>query len=190
MGYLVTEKTPMVWRGPMAGGALAQMLEQTLWGPLDYLIIDMPPGTGDVQLTLSQKASLAGAIIVTTPQDIALLDAQKGIEMFRKVDVPILGIVENMAIHVCSNCGHQEHIFGENGGEQIAAEYGVPLLASLPLDRGIREQMDAGQPTVMAQPNSPVTALYLQMADKIRAVLVQEGDDGVRQFPNIQISDD
>ena len=139
MGYLVNENTPMVWRGPMAGGAMAQMLEQTLWGDLDYLVIDMPPGTGDIQLTLSQKATVAGAVIVTTPQDIALQDAKKGIEMFRKVDVPILGVVENMAVHICSACGHAEHIFGDRGGERIATEYGVPLLGSLPLTMAIRE---------------------------------------------------
>ncbi len=190
MGYLVTEKTPMVWRGPMAGGALAQMLEQTLWGLLDYLVIDMPPGTGDVQLTLSQKASVAGAVIVTTPQDIALLDAQKGIEMFRKVDVPILGVVENMAMHTCSQCGHREHIFGEEGGERIAREYGVPLLGSLPLDKSIREQTDSGRPTVVAQPDSPVTAAYLAMADKVASALAQQGAGAVRQFPEIKISDD
>ena len=133
MGYLVNERTPMVWRGPMAGGALAQMLEQTLWGELDYLVIDMPPGTGDIQLTLSQKAKVSGAVIVTTPQDIALLDARKGVEMFRKVDVPVLGIIENMAVHVCSECGHREHIFGEEGGVRMSRDYGLPLLASLPL---------------------------------------------------------
>lgn len=190
MGYLVTEKTPMVWRGPMAGGALAQMLEQTLWGALDYLVIDMPPGTGDIQLTLSQKASVAGAVIVTTPQDIALLDAQKGIEMFNKVDVPILGVVENMAMHTCSQCGHEEHIFGEDGGERIAREYGVPLLGSLPLDRSIREQTDAGHPTVAAQPNSTLTATYLSMADMVAAALAEQGRGAVRQFPEIKISDD
>ena len=152
MGYLVNDRTPMVWRGPMAGGALAQMLEQTLWGELDVLVIDMPPGTGDIQLTLSQKAKVSGAVIVTTPQDIALLDAQKGIEMFLKVDVPVLGVVENMAVHVCSQCGHREHIFGNEGGERIARDYGVPLLASLPLSLGIREQTDAGTPTVIAAP--------------------------------------
>ncbi|AQA19882.1 Fe-S-binding ATPase [Halioglobus japonicus] len=190
MGYLVTDKTPMVWRGPMAGGALAQMLEQTLWGPLDYLIIDMPPGTGDVQLTLSQKARVAGAVIVTTPQDIALLDAQKGVEMFRKVDIPILGIVENMAMHVCSNCGHAEHIFGEEGGQRMAAEYGVPLLGSLPLQRSIREQTDAGNPTVVAEPDSAVAGLYLAMADKIAASLANRYDSAVKQFPEIKISDD
>ena len=190
MGYLVTERTPMVWRGPMAGGALAQMLEQTLWGQLDYLVIDMPPGTGDVQLTLSQKASVSGAVIVTTPQDIALLDAQKGIEMFRKVDVPILGIVENMAMHVCSQCGHQEHIFGDEGGQRIASDYNVPLLGSLPLQRSIREQTDSGNPTVVADPESEAAAAYLQIADGVAAELAKRGDDVVRQFPEIKISDD
>lgn len=190
MGYLVTERTPMVWRGPMAGGALAQMLEQTLWGELDYLIIDMPPGTGDVQLTLSQKASVAGAVIVTTPQDIALLDAQKGIEMFRKVEVPILGVVENMATHICGQCGHHEHIFGEDGGQRIAAEYGVPLLGSLPLSRALREQTDAGTPSVILEPESEVTQIYLQIAEKVAAALAEDGSDAVRQFPNIEITDD
>ena len=190
MGYLVTDRTPMVWRGPMAGGALAQMLEQTLWGELDYLVIDMPPGTGDIQLTLSQKARVAGAIIVTTPQDIALQDARKGIEMFRKVDIPILGVVENMAVHICSQCGHQEHIFGEHGGERISADYGVPLLASLPLALSIREQTDAGRPTVVAEPESPVTALYLAAAASIEASLDAQGDGVVKQFPDIQITDD
>lgn len=190
MGYLVTDKTPMVWRGPMAGGALAQMLEQTLWGPLDYLIIDMPPGTGDIQLTLSQKASLAGAVIVTTPQDIALLDAHKGVEMFRKVGVPILGIVENMAMHVCSQCGHEEHIFGEDGGTRISAQYGVPLLGSLPLDKRIREQTDSGKPTVIAEPESALAAAYLSIADGIAAAMDNGGDNAVRQFPDITISDD
>lgn len=188
MGYLVTERTPMVWRGPMAGGALAQMLEQTLWGELDYLVIDMPPGTGDIQLTLSQKASVAGAVIVTTPQDIALMDAQKGIEMFRKVDIPILGVVENMAVHVCSNCGHREHIFGADGGQRIAREYGVTLLGSLPLALSIREQTDSGRPTVVAEPGSPVTAIFLEIAGAIHATL----ENGVadREFPAISISDD
>ena len=190
MGYLVTDKTPMVWRGPMAGGALAQMLEQTLWGELDYLIIDMPPGTGDIQLTLSQKARVAGAVIVTTPQDIALLDAKKGVEMFRKVDVPVLGIIENMAVHICSQCGHQEHIFGEQGGDRMAREYGVPLLASLPLSLSIREQTDAGLPTVIANPEAPESLLYQQAATALAAALPQATDSGVRQFPEIRISDD
>jgi ATP-binding protein involved in chromosome partitioning len=190
MGYLVTERTPMVWRGPMAGGAMAQMLEQTLWGELDVLVIDMPPGTGDIQLTLTQKASVSGAVIVTTPQDIALLDAQKGIEMFRKVDVPILGVIENMAVHICSQCGHEEHIFGEHGGERIAREYGVPLLASLPLAQSIREQTDGGRPTVIAEPDSPVAALYRRAAGEVRAALENTGDGGVRHFPEIKITDD
>ena len=191
MGYLTSERTPMVWRGPMAGGALVQMLEQTLWGDLDFLIIDMPPGTGDIQLTLSQKATLAGAVIVTTPQDIALLDAQKGIEMFRKVDVPILGVIENMAVHVCSNCGHVEHIFGAEGGQRIASDYGVPLLASLPLALSIREQTDAGHPTVVADPDSEATASYIAAARAIIDTLEQgAGAGGVREFPSITISDD
>jgi ATP-binding protein involved in chromosome partitioning len=187
MGYLVTERTPMVWRGPMAGGALQQMLEQTLWGELDYLVIDMPPGTGDIQLTLSQKARVAGAVIVTTPQDIALLDARKGIEMFAKVGIPVLGIVENMAVHVCSSCGHQDHIFGVEGGQRIAAEYDVELLGSLPLDPAIREQTDAGRPTVVAAPESPAAAIYREIAGKIRSLLEGGGD---RAMPEIVISND
>ncbi len=191
MGYLVDERTPMVWRGPMAGGALAQMLEQTLWGELDYLVIDMPPGTGDIQLTLSQKANVAGAVIVTTPQDLALLDAQKGIEMFRKVDVPILGIVENMAVHVCTQCGHVEHIFGERGGERIARDYGVPLLGSLPLLLSIRQQTDAGTPTLVAEPDSPASASYMDIARAVAQALADtDADSSVRQFPEITISDD
>lgn len=188
MGYLVTDKTPMVWRGPMAGGALQQMLEQTLWGALDYLIIDMPPGTGDIQLTLSQKASVAGAVIVTTPQDIALLDARKGIEMFSKVDIPVLGIVENMAVHVCSECGHREHIFGAEGGDRIASEYGVELLGALPLALSIREQTDAGVPTVIAAPDSAEAQTYLDVAARISAAL---GSAPVaRGGPEIVISND
>ncbi len=190
MGYLVNERTPMVWRGPMAGGALAQMLEQTLWGPLDVLVIDMPPGTGDIQLTLSQKATVSGAVIVTTPQDIALQDAKKGIEMFRKVEVPILGVIENMAVHICSQCGHSEHIFGEDGGARISREYGVPLLASLPLDRSIREQTDGGRPTVLADPESAISGLYREAARALWEQLSAAGDGVVRQFPNISISDD
>ena len=189
MGYLVTESTPMVWRGPMAGGALAQLLEQTLWGELDYLVIDMPPGTGDIQLTLSQKARVSGAVIVTTPQDIALLDARKGVEMFRKVQVPILGIVENMALHRCSQCGHIEHIFGEQGGQRIAADYGVPLLGSLPLALSIREQTDAGKPTVIAEPDSDNAAAYRDIADKVVASLGAP-QSAVQQFPPISIKDD
>ena len=187
MGYLVTERTPMVWRGPMAGGALQQMLEQTLWGKLDYLVIDMPPGTGDIQLTLSQKAQVAGAVIVTTPQDIALLDARKGIEMFAKVGIPVLGIVENMAVHVCSQCGHRDHIFGAEGGQRIAEEYSVELLGSLPLDPEIRHQTDSGEPSVVAAPDGDVAAIYRAIADKLRARLDGGGN---RPMPEIVISND
>ena len=190
MGYLVSERTPMVWRGPMAGGALTQMLEQTLWGELDYLIIDMPPGTGDIQLTLSQKAKVSGAVIVTTPQDIALLDAQKGIEMFRKVSVPVLGIIENMAVHICSACGNAEHIFGAEGGKRIAAEYGVPLLGSLPLSLSIREQTDSGKPTLVAAPDSPEAALYMEAAAAMDQALSGQSTSAVQQFPEITITDD
>lgn len=189
MGYLVTEKTPMVWRGPMAGGALNQLLSQTWWGELDYLIIDMPPGTGDIQLTLSQKAAVAGAVIVTTPQDIALLDARKGIEMFRKVEVPVLGVVENMAIHVCSQCGHREHIFGEGGGDRIAAEYGVPLLGSLPLSLSIRQQADGGTPTVVGDPDGEEARLYGEIARNMAARLASLCE-GATVFPHIVVKDD
>ncbi len=186
MGYLVAQNQPMVWRGPMAGGALQQMLEQTRWGELDVLIIDMPPGTGDIQLTLSQKAKVAGAVIVTTPQDIALLDARKGIEMFAKVGIPVLGIVENMAVHVCSQCGHEEHIFGTEGGERIASEYGVNVLGSLPLSLAIREQTDSGRPTMEGAPDSPEAATYLAIADGVLAGLGGEAP----AMPEIVISND
>lgn len=171
MGYVANEQTPMVWRGPMASSALIQMLTQTLWGELDYLIVDMPPGTGDIQLSLAQKAQLAGAVIVTTPQDIALLDARKGIEMFSKVNVPVLGIVENMATHTCSQCGHEEHIFGEGGGTKVAQEYNTEMLGSLPLKRSIREQTGNGLPTVAAEPDSAEAQRYCEIADKIATTL-------------------
>ncbi|MFA5632821.1 MAG: iron-sulfur cluster carrier protein ApbC [Porticoccaceae bacterium] len=177
MGYLATHNTPMVWRGPMAGGALIQMLEQTLWGDLDVLVVDMPPGTGDIQLTLGQKAAVSGAVIVTTPQDIALLDARKGIEMFRKVNIPVLGIVENMAMHVCSNCGHVEHIFGAGGGQRVAGEYEVPLLGSLPLDGRIREETDSGTPTVARDPDGSIAAEYKAVAVKVLEALDGLGSD-------------
>ncbi|WP_108125549.1 iron-sulfur cluster carrier protein ApbC [Saccharospirillum mangrovi] len=177
MAYLVTEKTPMVWRGPMVSGALQQLLTQTLWDELDYLVIDMPPGTGDIQLTLAQKVPVSGAVIVTTPQDIALLDARKGIEMFRKVNIPVLGIVENMAMHICSNCGHIEHIFGEGGGTRLATDYDVTLLESLPLDLGIRTQTDNGEPTVVAEPDGEITAHYQLLARRTAAVLALQGAD-------------
>lgn len=174
MGYLVTEQTPMVWRGPMATGALLQLLNQTLWGELDYLVVDMPPGTGDIQLTLAQQAQVAGAVIVTTPQDIALLDARKAIEMFLKVKIPVLGIVENMAVHQCSQCGHLEHIFGEGGGQKVAEEYGTRMLGALPLERSIREQVDGGAPSVVADPDGVVAASYRDIARKIIELLPPE----------------
>lgn len=171
MSYLSSERTPMVWRGPMASGALQQMLKQTLWGELDYLIVDMPPGTGDIQLTLSQQAPVSGAVIVTTPQDIALLDAQKGIEMFRKVEVPALGIVENMSYHQCPECGHRSHPFGADGGSAVAQEYDTALLAQLPLDLSIRQQADSGQPTVVANPDGPIAETYRDAARHMAARL-------------------
>ncbi len=187
MGYLVNARTPMVWRGPMAGGALAQMLAQTLWGELDCLLVDMPPGTGDIQLTLSQKARLAGAVIVTTPQDIALLDARKGIEMFRKVDVPVLGVIENMAEHVCSHCGHKEPIFGQGGAARLAAKYQTPLLGSLPLLRQIREDMDRGMPSVLAEPDSEIANLYDRIARQLMQELEQQQ---MAAPPTLSIVDD
>lgn len=174
MGYLVTEQTPMVWRGPMATGALLQLLNQTLWETLDYLIVDMPPGTGDIQLTLAQNARLAGAVIVTTPQDIALLDARKAIEMFHKVKIPVLGIVENMAMHQCSQCGHVEHIFGEGGGERVAGEYQTEVLGSLPLEMGIRQGVDSGAPSVMSDPEGAAAKSYREIARKVAVMLPPE----------------
>jgi len=173
IGLLVDQDTPMIWRGPMATSALMQLFNDTLWGDLDYLLIDLPPGTGDIQLTLAQKIPVAGAVIVTTPQDIATLDAKKALKMFEKVEVPVLGIVENMAVHTCSNCGHVEHLFGQGGGERMAAQYGVLLLGSLPLDIAIREQGDAGQPVVVAAPDSAVAQAYRQTARVMAATLAQ-----------------
>lgn len=189
MGYLVSENTPMIWRGPMAGGALKQLIGQTLWQDLDYLIVDMPPGTGDIQLTLTQSVSIAGAVIVTTPQDIALLDAKKGIEMFRKVNVPILGVVENMATHTCSQCGHSEHIFGEGGGERIADQYDTQLLGALPLDLTIRQAVDNGCPSVAADPESSVSLIYRDIARKMVAAL-DESQANETAMPEISISED
>lgn len=183
MGFLVTEQTPMVWRGPMASGALTQMLNQTLWDNLDYLIVDMPPGTGDIQLTLSQSCPLTAAVIITTPQDIALLDAIKGIEMFRKVNVPILGIIENMSTHVCSQCGHVEAIFGQGGGNKVAADYQVPLLGQLPLDISIRRQSDKGQPTLVADPHGNIATLYRQAALQIATGIAKLEVE--RSIPNV-----
>jgi ATP-binding protein involved in chromosome partitioning len=189
MGYLVTEQTPMVWRGPMVSGALQQLLMQTRWDDMDYLIIDMPPGTGDIQITLAQKVPVTGAVIVTTPQDIALLDAKKGIEMFRKVNVPVLGVIENMALHICSNCGHAEHIFGAGGGERIAQEYQAELLGSLPLDISIRETTDDGTPTVAENAESEIALLYRAIARKLAANLWQH-NLAANAGPEIVISED
>ena len=170
IGFLVDADTPMIWRGPMATSALTQLFNDTRWGGLDYLLIDLPPGTGDIQLTLAQKIPVAGAVIITTPQDIATLDAKKALKMFQKVEVAVLGVIENMALHVCSNCGHEEHLFGEGGGQRIAAQYGVPLLGSLPLDISIREQGDIGRPVVVSAPDSAVAQAYRQAA---RALVAQ-----------------
>jgi len=176
IGLLVDPDTPMIWRGPMATSALTQLLNDTLWGGedgLDYLVVDLPPGTGDIQLTLAQKIPVAGAVVVTTPQEVATLDARKALNMFRKVDVAVLGLVENMAQHVCSNCGHVEHLFGQGGGERMAAQYGVPLLGSLPLEAGIREQGDVGVPIVVAAPGSAAAEGYRQVARRLLEALEQ-----------------
>lgn len=189
VGFLVDENQAMVWRGPMVVGAFNQILNDTVWGQLDYLIIDMPPGTGDIQLSLAQSVPVTGAVIVTTPQDVALLDAKRGIEMFRKVQVPILGVVENMGIHVCSQCGHSEHIFGEGGADRIAHAYGVEVLGSLPLDGKIREQCDAGTPAVAAEPNGRAGQIYARIAQRVSAQLLGAGKPG-SSMPNISIADD
>jgi ATP-binding protein involved in chromosome partitioning len=187
IGFLIDIDTPMVWRGPMVTQALEQLLKDTRWRDLDYLVVDMPPGTGDIQLTLSQKVPVTGAVIVTTPQDIALIDARKGLKMFEKVGVPIVGIVENMSIHVCSNCGHAEHIFGTGGAEKMCAEYGVPFLGSLPLDIRIREQADTGRPTVVADPDGRVAAIYREIARKTAVAVAQKAEDFSTKFPSIVI---
>jgi ATP-binding protein involved in chromosome partitioning len=187
IGFLIEEDTPMIWRGPMVTQALQQLLNETQWAALDYLIIDLPPGTGDIQLTLCQRVPVSGAVIVTTPQDIALLDARKALRMFEKVEVPVLGIVENMAIHVCTNCGHAEHVFGSGGGESMAQQYGVPLLGSLPLAMHIREQADGGTPTVVAAPESAAAAAYREIARNAAARLSLRARNKAIQFPNIVI---
>jgi len=173
IGLLVDQDTPMIWRGPMATSALTQLLGETRWGDLDYLILDLPPGTGDIQLTLAQKIPVAGAVIVTTPQDIATLDARKALKMFEKVQVPVLGLVENMAVHTCSQCGHAEHLFGAGGGQRMAEQYGVPLLGSLPLDIAVREQGDAGVPLVVAAPGSPAAQAFVAAARRLAVELAQ-----------------
>lgn len=187
IGFLIDTDTPMVWRGPMVTGALEQLLRDTKWRDLDYLVIDLPPGTGDIQLTLAQKIPVTGAIIVTTPQDIALLDARKGLKMFEKVSIPILGIVENMSTHICSKCGHEEHIFGAGGGELMAKDYNVDLLGSLPLDMSIRMQADSGKPTVTADPDSKVANIYKEIARKAAIKIANASLDHSTKFPNIVI---
>jgi ATP-binding protein involved in chromosome partitioning len=188
IGFLVDADNPMIWRGPMATQALEQLLRQTNWADLDYLIVDMPPGTGDIQLTLSQKVPLTGAVIVTTPQDIALLDAKKGLKMFEKVGVPILGIVENMAVHVCESCGHVEHIFGAEGGKRMAAEYGVDYLGALPLNLSIREQADAGRPSVVSDPDGEIASIYKTVARQVAVKIAAKAKDFSAKFPTISIS--
>jgi ATP-binding protein involved in chromosome partitioning len=188
IGFLVDADNPMIWRGPMATQALEQLLRQTNWGDIDYLIVDMPPGTGDIQLTLSQKVPLTGAVIVTTPQDIALLDAKKGLKMFEKVGVPILGIVENMAVHVCESCGHVEHIFGAEGGKRMAAEYGVDYLGALPLNLSIREQADAGRPSVVSDPDGEIASIYKTVARQVAVKIAAKAKDFSAKFPTISIS--
>lgn len=189
IAFLIDETQPMVWRGPMASGALQQLLTQTEWGELDYLFVDMPPGTGDIQLTLSQKVPVSGAVIVTTPQDIALLDARKGIEMFRKVDIPVLGIVENMSVHICSECGHAEAIFGSGGGAELSRTYGAPLLGQLPLKLSIREAVDGGVPTLVADPTGAESEIYRATARQIvTALQVRRREQ--QAMPNISINQD
>lgn len=187
IGFLIDTDTPMVWRGPMVTGALEQLLRETNWRNLDYLVVDLPPGTGDIQLTLSQKVPVTGAVIVTTPQDIALLDARKGLKMFEKVGVPIIGLVENMSTHICSQCGHEEHIFGTGGGEQMCKDYSIDLLGSLPLDIKIREQADGGKPTVVADPDGKIAGVYRQIARRTAIKLSQMALDHSSKFPNIVI---
>jgi ATP-binding protein involved in chromosome partitioning len=187
IGFLIDTDTPMVWRGPMVTQALEQLLKDTNWRDVDFLIVDMPPGTGDIALTLSQKVPVTGAVIVTTPQDIALIDARKGLKMFEKVGVPIVGVVENMSIHVCSNCGHAEHIFGEGGAARMCADYSVPFLGSLPLDIRIREQADSGRPTVVADPDGPVAQAYKAIARKVAISVAKRAEDFSAKFPSIVV---
>jgi ATP-binding protein involved in chromosome partitioning len=190
IGFLVAQDEAMIWRGPMATQALEQLLRQTNWRELDYLIVDMPPGTGDIQLTLSQRVPMTGAVVVTTPQDIALLDAKKGIKMFEKVGVPILGIVENMAVHVCSNCGHVEHIFGADGGRRMAEDYKMDYLGALPLNMQIRLQADSGKPTVVSDPDGEVAGIYKSVARKVALSIAAKNKDFSSKFPSIKISKD
>jgi ATP-binding protein involved in chromosome partitioning len=187
IGLLIDVDQPMVWRGPMVTQALEQLLRDTQWKELDYLVVDLPPGTGDIQLTLSQKVPLTGAVIVTTPQDIALIDARKGLKMFEKVNVPILGIVENMSTHICSKCGHEEHIFGEGGAARMSADYGIDLLGQLPLDMRIREQVDSGRPTLVTDPDGDISRIYKEIARKVAAKISSQKRDYGGAFPKIVV---
>ncbi len=187
IGYMIDEETPMIWRGPMVIQALEQLMRDTNWDNVDYLIVDLPPGTGDTHLTLAQKIPVSGAVIVTTPQDIALLDARKGLKMFEKVEIPVLGIVENMSIHICSQCGHEEHIFGEGGGQRMAEQYAVEFLGALPLDIQIREQADGGRPTVVADPQGRISQIYRDIARRVTARLSLRSKDYSSKFPSIVI---
>ncbi|HID98761.1 MAG TPA: iron-sulfur cluster carrier protein ApbC [Thiotrichaceae bacterium] len=187
IGYLVEEDTPMIWRGPMVTQALEQLLKDTRWREVDYLIVDLPPGTGDTQLTLAQKIPVSGAVIITTPQDIALLDARKGLKMFEKVNVSVLGVIENMSIHICSQCGHEEHIFGKGGGLLLSQENEVDFLGALPLDRSIREETDSGKPTVVAEPEGRIAQLYREIARRIAAKLSLQAKDYTTKFPTIKV---
>jgi ATP-binding protein involved in chromosome partitioning len=187
IGFMIDAEQPMVWRGPMVTQALTQLLGDTRWGDLDYLVVDMPPGTGDIQLTLAQRVPVAGAVIVTTPQDISLLDARKALKMFEKVEVRVLGVVENMSVHVCDRCGHVEHLFGSGGGARMAAQYGVELLGELPLDIRIREAADGGAPTVAAEPGSARALAYFQMARRTAARLATLNKDYSKLFPKITV---
>ena len=190
IGFMIDPDQPMVWRGPMVTQALQQLLELTNWRDLDYLVVDMPPGTGDIQLTLSQKVPVTGAVIVTTPQDIALLDARKGLKMFEKVGIPILGIIENMSTHICSNCGHAEAVFGEGGGAKMCQEYGVDFLGALPLTMSIRQQADSGKPTVVADPDGQTAQIYKQIARKLAVKVAEKAKDLSSKFPSIVIKND
>ena len=187
IGFLIDVETPMVWRGPMVTQALEQLLNETNWRDVDYLVVDLPPGTGDIQLTLAQRVPVTGAVIVTTPQDIALMDARKGLKMFEKVNIPILGVVENMSLHICSKCGHAENIFGSGGGDRMSKDYGIDLLGSLPLDIKIREQADSGMPTVVADPNGRVAEIYREIARKVAVKIAEKRQDHSAAFPKIVV---
>ena len=187
IGFMIDVETPMVWRGPMVTQALEQLLNETNWRDIDYLVVDLPPGTGDIQLTLAQRVPVTGAVIVTTPQDIALMDARKGLKMFEKVNIPILGVVENMSLHTCSKCGHEEDIFGSGGGDRMAKDYGIDLLGSLPLDIKIREQADSGRPTVVADPDGRAAEIYRQIARRVAVKIAEKQQDHSAAFPKIVV---